>query len=186
MFVGTSLTAALGLDPSLGFPARVQAKIDSAGLPFEVVNAGVSGEVSIQARDRVAKWLVKQPFAVLVLETGANDMLQGLSLRALRSNVQAIVDTVRKARPDARIVLAGMEAAPNLGEPYARDFRSIYADVARRDSVALIPFLLEGVAGNPDLNLGDGIHPNERGQRIVAQNVWRVLEPILRAEAAKR
>jgi acyl-CoA thioesterase-1 len=185
MFVGTSLTAALGLDPSLGFPARVQAKIDSAGLPFEVVNAGVSGEVSVQARDRVAKWLVKQPFAVMVLETGANDMLQGLSLPALRANVQAIVDTVRRARPDARIVLAGMVAAPNLGEPYAREFRSIYADVARNDSVALIPFLLEGVAGDPNLNLGDGIHPNERGQRIVAQNVWKVLEPVLRAEAAK-
>ena len=185
MFVGTSLTAALGLDPSLGYPARVQAKIDSAGLPFEVVNAGVSGEVSEQARDRVAKWLVKQPFAVMVLETGANDMLRGMSLRALRSNVQAIVDTVRKARPDARIVVAGMVAAPNLGEPYAREFNAIYTDLARQDSVALIPFLLNGVAGNPDLNLGDGIHPNERGQRVVAQNVWRVLEPILRAEAAK-
>ena len=185
MFVGTSLTAALGLDPSLGYPARVQAKIDSAGLPFEVVNAGVSGEVSEQARDRVAKWLVKQPFAVMVLETGANDMLRGMSLRALRSNVQAIVDTVRRARPDARIVVAGMVAAPNLGEPYAREFNAVYTDVARGDSVALIPFLLNGVAGNPDLNLGDGIHPNERGQRVVAQNVWRVLEPILRQEAAK-
>jgi acyl-CoA thioesterase-1 len=92
---------------------------------------------------------------------------------------------VRRARPDARIVLAGMVAAPNLGEPYAREFRSVYVDVARRDSVSLIPFLLDGVAGNPDLNLGDGIHPNERGQAIVAQNVWRVLEPVLRAEAAK-
>jgi acyl-CoA thioesterase-1 len=185
MFVGTSLTAALGLDPDLGYPARIQAKIDSAGLPFEVVNAGVSGEISEQARDRVARWLVKQPFAVMVLETGANDMLRGQSLRALRSNVEAIVDTVRKARPDARIVLAGMVAAPNLGETYAREFGSIYTDVARDDSLALIPFLLDGVAGNPDLNLGDGIHPNERGQRILAQNVWRVLEPVLREEAAK-
>jgi len=186
MFVGTSLTAALGLDPDLGYPARVQAKIDSAGLPFEVVNAGVSGEVSEQARERVEKWLVKQPFAVIVIETGANDMLRGTSTRALRSNLQAIVDTVRKARPDARIVLAGMVAAPNLGEPYAREFNSIYTDLARRDSLALIPFLLDGVAGDPDLNLGDGIHPNERGHRIVAQNVWRVLEPVLRQEAAKR
>jgi acyl-CoA thioesterase-1 len=185
MFVGTSLTAALGLDPDLGFPARIQEKIDSAGLPFEVVNAGVSGEVSAQAKDRVARWLVKQPFAVMVLETGANDMLQGLSLRALRANLQAIVDTVQRARPDARIVLAGMVAAPNLGEPYGREFRSIYTDVARRDSLALIPFLLEGVAGHQDLNLGDGIHPNERGHRIVAQNVWRVLEPVLREEAAR-
>ncbi|HEX8904206.1 MAG TPA: arylesterase [Longimicrobiaceae bacterium] len=185
MFVGTSLTAALGLDPDQGFPARVQAKIDSAGLPFEVVNAGVSGEVSAGARDRVARWLVKQPFDVMVLETGANDMLQGLSLSALRRNVQEIVDTVKKARPGATIVLAGMVAAPNLGERYGREFRSIYTDVARQDSLPLIPFLLDGVAGNADLNLGDGIHPNERGQRIVAQNVWKVLEPVLREKAAK-
>jgi acyl-CoA thioesterase I len=185
MFIGTSLTAALGLDPDQGYPARVQAKIDSAGLPFEVVNAGVSGEVSAGARDRVAKWLVKQPFDVMVLETGANDMLQGLSLAALRRNLQAIVDTVRKARPDARIVLAGMVAAPNLGERYGREFRAIYTDLARQDTLALIPFLLDGVAGNPDLNLGDGIHPNERGQRIVAANVWKVLEPVLREAAAK-
>jgi acyl-CoA thioesterase I len=185
MFVGTSLTAAYGLDPSQGFPARVQEKIDSAGLPFEVVNAGVSGEVSAQARDRVAGWLVKQPFAVMVLETGANDMLQGLSLRALRTNLQAIVDTVRRARPEARIVLAGMVAAPNLGEPYGREFRSISTQVARSDGVVLVPFLLDGVAGDPALNLGDGIHPNARGQRLVAQNVWRVLEPVLREEAAK-
>ena len=185
MFVGTSLTAALGLDPDQGYPARVQAKIDSAGLPFEVVNAGVSGEVSAGARDRVARWLVKQPFDVMVLETGANDMLQGLSLPALRRNLQAIVDTVKKARPGTTIVLAGMVAAPNLGEPYGRQFRAIYTDVARQDSLPLIPFLLDGVAGNPDLNLGDGIHPNERGQRIVAQNVWKVLEPVLREQAAK-
>jgi acyl-CoA thioesterase-1 len=185
MFVGTSLTAALGLDPSLGYPARVQAKIDSAGLPFEVVNAGVSGEVSRQARDRVGKWLVKQPFDVMVLETGANDMLQGLSLPALRSNIQAIVDTVRKARPGVTIVLAGMVAAPNLGQRYGTQFHAIYTDVARDDTVPLIPFLLDGVAGHPELNLGDGIHPNERGHRIVAQNVWRVLEPVLREAAAK-
>ena len=185
MFVGTSLTAALGLDPDLGFPARVQEKIDSAGLPFEVVNAGVSGEVSAGARDRVARWLVKQPFDVMVLETGANDMLQGLSLAALRRNVEQIVDTVRKARPGATIVLAGMVAAPNLGERYGREYRAIYTDVAREDSLPLIPFLLDGVAGHAELNLGDGIHPNERGQRIVAENVWKVLEPVLRAQAAK-
>lgn len=184
MFVGTSLTAALGLDPSQGYPALVQAKIDSAGLPFEAVNAGVSGEVSAQARDRVAKWLVKQPFDVMVVETGANDMLQGLSLPALRANLRAIVDTVRRSHPRARIVIAGMMAAPNLGERYGREFHAIYADVARDDTLPLIPFLLDGVAGRPELNLGDGIHPNPRGQRIVAQNVWKVLEPVLRQELA--
>ena len=184
MFVGTSLTAALGLDPSLGYPARVREKIDSAGLPFEVVNAGVSGEVSAQARDRVARWLVKQPFDVMVIETGANDMLQGRSVGALRSNLQAIVDTVRKARPQATIVLAGMFAAPNLGERYGTEFRSVYTDIAQQDSLPLIPFLLDGVAGHQEMNLGDGIHPNERGHQVVAQNVWRVLEPVLRQQAA--
>jgi acyl-CoA thioesterase-1 len=185
MFVGTSLTAALGLDPDLGFPARIQAKIDSAGLPFEVVNAGVSGEVSVQARDRVEKWLVKQPFDVMVLETGANDMLQGQPVPQLKRNLEAIVDTVKKSHPKARIVLVGMLAAPNLGEPYGRDFRAVYTDVAKQDSLPLVPFLLDGVAGRPELNQGDGIHPNAQGERIVAANVWKVLEPVLREQAAK-
>jgi acyl-CoA thioesterase-1 len=184
LFVGTSLTAALGLEPEQGFPARIQAKIDSAGLPFEVVNAGVSGETSTGARGRM-RWLLNQPFDVLVLETGANDMLRGTSLHRLRENLEAIVDTVKEARPEARIVLAGMVAAPNLGERYGRDFRAVYTEVARGDTLPLVPFLLEGVAGDPELNLGDGIHPNERGHRILAENVWRVLEPVLREEAAR-
>jgi acyl-CoA thioesterase-1 len=185
LFVGTSLTAALGLEPEQGFPARVQEKIDAAGLPFEVVNAGVSGETSTGARARIG-WLLKQPFDVLVLETGANDMLRGTPLTRLRGNIDAIVDTVRQVRPDARIVLTGMLASPNLGADYARDFRAVYTEVAREDSLPLVPFLLEGVAAIPEMNLGDGIHPNERGHRRVADNVWKVLEPILREEAAER
>jgi acyl-CoA thioesterase-1 len=184
LFVGTSLTAALGLEPEQGFPARIQEKIDAAGLPFEVVEAGVSGETSSGARSRMG-WLLNQPFDVLVLETGANDMLRGTSPGRLRENIQAIIDTVRQVRPDARIVLAGMVAAPNLGEQYGREFQAIYRDVARGDSVALVPFLLDGVAANPELNLGDGIHPNERGQQRVADNVWKVLEPVLREAATE-
>jgi acyl-CoA thioesterase-1 len=183
--VGTSLTAALGLEPEQGFPARIQEKIDAAGLPFEVVNAGVSGETSTGARGRIG-WLLNQPFDVLVLETGANDMLRGTPLNRVRDNIESIVDTVKSVRPDARVVLAGMVAAPNLGEPYGRDFRAIYTEVAREDSLPFVPFLLDGVAANPALNLGDGIHPNERGHRVVADNVWKVLEPVLRAEAAER
>ena len=184
LFVGTSLTAALGLDPEQGFPARIQEKADSAGLPFEMVNAGVSGETSRDARGRIG-WLLAQPFDVLVLETGANDMLRGTSLRALRENMQAIVDTVRAVRPDARIVLAGMMAPPNLGPEYTGEFESLYREVAGENDLPLIPFLLEGVGGDPEMNLGDGIHPNEQGQRRVAENVWRVLEPVLREEAAE-
>jgi len=185
LFVGTSLTAALGLEPEQGFPARVQEKIDAAGLPFEVVNAGVSGETSTGARARMG-WLLNQPFDVLVLETGANDMLRGTRLDRLRGNIEAIVDTVRRVRPDARIVLTGMLASPNLGADYGREFSAVYTEVAREDSLPLVPFLLQGVAAVPELNLGDGIHPNERGHRIVADNVWKVLEPVLREEAAER
>jgi acyl-CoA thioesterase-1 len=185
LFVGTSLTAALGLEPEQGFPARVQEKIDAAGLPFEVVNAGVSGETSTGARARMG-WLLNQPFDVLVLETGANDMLRGTRLDRLRGNIEAIVDTVRRVRPDARIVLTGMLASPNLGADYGREFSAVYTEVARADSLPLVPFLLEGVAAVPEMNLGDGIHPNERGHRRVADNVWKVLEPVLRQEAAER
>ena len=183
LFVGTSLTAAHGLDPEQGYPARIQEKIDSAGLPWEVVNAGVSGETSRDARARMG-WLLAQPFDVLVLETGANDMLRGTSLAALRRNLEAIVDTVRRERPNARIVLAGMVAPPNLGPEYTEQFRRIYPEVARENGLALIPFLLDGVAARPEMNLGDGIHPNAQGQRRVADNVWPVLEPVLREAAA--
>lgn len=185
LFVGTSLTAAMGLDPEQGFPARIQEKIDSAGLPFEVVNAGVSGEISSEARQRVEKWLVKQPFDVLVVETGANDMLRGFSLPALERNLQAIVDTARATHPDARIVLAGMLAPPNLGADYGERFRRVYAGIAEKNDLPLVPFLLDGVGGQPELNLGDGIHPNPAGHRRVAENVWPVLEPVLREEAAE-
>ncbi|HEX2205231.1 MAG TPA: arylesterase [Longimicrobium sp.] len=185
LFVGTSLTAAMGLDPEQGYPARLQEKIDSAGLPFEVVNAGVSGEISSEARQRVEKWLVKQPFDVLVVETGANDMLRGFSLPNLERNLQAIVDTARATHPEARIVLAGMLAPPNLGADYGERFQRVYAEVAERNDLPLVPFLLDGVGGLPEMNLGDGIHPNPAGHRRVAENVWPVLEPVLRAEAAE-
>ena len=185
LFVGTSLTAAHGLEVEQGFPAAVQEKIDSAGLPFEVVNAGLSGETSAGAVTRVEKWLIRQPFDVLVLETGANDMLRGSPVPAIRRNIQEIIDTVRAARPDARIVLAGMLAAPNLGERYVREFGEMYRELARENDLVLIPFLLDGVAGRQELNLGDGIHPNPRGQRIIAGTVWKTLEPVLREEAGE-
>jgi acyl-CoA thioesterase-1 len=183
LFVGTSLTAGLGLPPDEAYPALVQAKIDSAGLPFHVVNAGVSGETSAGALRRL-DWLLRQPFDVLVLETGANDMLRGQDVDSTRANVQAIVERVRRERPDARVILVGMLALPNLGRDYAARFDRIYPELAARDDLVLVPFLLEGVAGEPSLNQADGVHPNEKGARIVAQNVWAVLAPVLRREAA--
>lgn len=183
LMLGTSLTAGLGLPPEEAFPARVQARIDSAGLPFRVVNAGVSGETSAGALRRL-DWLMRQQFDVLVLETGANDMLRGMDLDSTRANVQGIIDRVRAERPGVEIVLAGMLAPPNLGRDYASEFRDLYRDIASENDLTLIPFLLEGVGGVPDMNQGDGIHPNEEGADRVASNVWQVLEPVLR-EAAR-
>lgn len=180
MFLGTSLTDGYGLEREDAYPALVQQKIDSAGLPWEVVNAGLSGETSAGALQRVRTWLIRQPFDVLVVETGANDMLQGASVDALRRNLQALIDTVRAARPNARIVLAGMMAARNLGPDYVERFDRLYPEMARENRLTLIPFLLEGVAANPEMNLADGIHPNEQGQRAVAATVWQTLEPVLR------
>lgn len=185
LFLGTSLTAGLGLPTEQAFPARIQAKIDSAGLPFRVVNAGVSGETSAGALRRL-DWLLRQPFDVLVLETGANDMLRGADLDSTRANIQTIVDRVRDARPGVRIVLVGMLAPPNLGPEYTGRFRDLFPQVAAQNDLPLVPFLLEGVGGVPELNLPDGIHPNAEGQRIVADNVWEVLEPELEAAAAAR
>lgn len=185
LFLGTSLTAALGLDPEQGYPAVVQEKIDSAGLPFTAVNAGASGETAAGALRRLEWLLQRRPFDVIVVETGANDMLRGADLAATRANIQAIFDRVRQANPNARIVLAGMMAPPNLGQRYAEGYRDIYVDLARENGIPLIPFLLEGVGGQPEMNQGDGIHPNVQGQRRVAANVWAVLEPVLRAEAAE-
>lgn len=184
MFLGTSLTDGYGLEREDAYPALVQQKIDSAGLPWEVVNAGLSGEKSAGALQRVRSWLIRQPFDVLVIETGANDMLNGADLDTMRANIQGIIDTVRAARPTARVVLAGMLAAPNLGESYGRRFNGTYPELARANQLTFIPFILEGVAAQPDLNLADGIHPNEQGHQRVAATVWKTLEPILREPPA--
>jgi acyl-CoA thioesterase-1 len=178
VFLGTSLTAGLGLDPDSAFPALIQRRIDSAGLGYVVVNAGVSGESSAGARRRV-EWVLRQAPAVLVIETGANDGLRGQDPDTIRANIQAIIDRTRALAPEAKIVLAGMEALPNLGADYARRFRAIYPALARANGLALIPFLLDGVAGVDSLNQEDGIHPNTAGARITAGHVWRVVGPLL-------
>lgn len=178
LFFGTSLTAGMGLEPSEAFPALVQRKIDSAGLPFRVVNAGVSGETSAAGARRIA-WLLEQPVAILVLELGANDALRGQDLVAARHNLQEIIDRTRARYPDVRVVVAGMEAPPNLGRRYTAEFRALFVNLARDNQAALIPFLLEGVGGHPALNQPDGIHPTAEGAAIVAENVWEVVRPVL-------
>ena len=179
LFVGTSLTAGLGLDPAQAYPALIQHRVDSAGLAYRVVNAGVSGETSAGAVRRIG-WLLGQGApAVVVIETGANDGLRGQSVDSLRANLEAILDTNEAVEPRPVIFLAAMEALPNLGVEYGRAFRAIYPDLAARRNAILLPFLLEGVAGVDSLNQPDGIHPNPAGARRVAENVWRVLAPEL-------
>ncbi|HET6681372.1 MAG TPA: arylesterase [Gemmatimonadaceae bacterium] len=181
LFVGTSLTAGLGLATEDAYPALLARRADSLGLDFEFVNAGLSGETSAGALRRI-DWLLQQgkPAEVVVIETGANDGLRGLDVDSTRANLRRVVRKVKAALPSVRVLLAQMEAPPNLGPKYTEAFHAMYGDVAREEGVTLMPFLLEGVAGVDSLNQGDGIHPNEAGERIVADNVWRLLEPMLR------
>lgn len=178
LFIGTSLTAGYGLDPDSAYPAVLQRLVDSAGLDFEIVNAGVSGESSAGAVRRI-DWVLRAEPAILVIETGANDMLRGQDPDSIRANIQAMIDRAREKSPGTTIILAAMEAMPNLGADYARRFRAIYPALARANDVRLIPFILDGVAGIDTLNQDDGIHPNPAGARIVARNVWRSLAPLL-------
>jgi acyl-CoA thioesterase I len=179
MFVGTSLTAGLGLEADSAYPMRIQRKLDSAGLAYEVVNAGYSGETSSGLLRRL-DWLLRAPFDVIVIETGANDGLRGIPVETMRANIQQILDKVRAAKPDAQIVLIQMEALPNLGRSYTQGFRDVFPELARRNNVPLLPFLLDNVAGVRTLNQSDGIHPNDAGEVIVTENVWKGLRPLLR------
>jgi acyl-CoA thioesterase-1 len=180
LILGTSLTAGFGLpDPSLAYPALLQQKADSAGYKVLIHNAGVSGETSAGALRRV-EWLLQEPVSVFVLETGANDGLRGQEPDSLRSNIESILDRVRREQPPPRILLVGMEAMPNLGQSYLREFRRVYPEVAKKYDVPLVPFLLQDVAGVDSLNQPDGVHPTAAGQRRIAETVWRYLEPLLR------
>ena len=179
IFFGDSLTAGYQLDPEEAFPARIQEILDSLQLNYTVINAGLSGETTSSGLNRIG-WILNQETDVFVLELGANDGLRGIPLSETRNNLQAMIDTVRSKNPATSIVLAGMQIPPNMGQEYTAEFRQIFTDLAEENELALIPFLLEGVAGNPELNLEDGIHPTPEGHRIVANTVWDILEPIVR------
>ena len=179
LFFGTSLTAGYGLDPSLAFPKLIERKSASTGTPITAINAGLSGETSAGALRRI-DWALRKPVDIVVLETGGNDALRALDPDSLESNLAAIVRRIRVAQPSARILLAVMESPPNLGARYTTRFREAYTNVARRENLTLVPFLLDRVAGNPALNQSDGVHPNEEGEKIVADNVWNALGPIVR------
>ncbi len=174
LFFGNSLTAGYGVEPSEAFPALIQDKIDSLHLDYKVVNAGVSGETTSGGNSRI-DWVLRQPVDIFVLELGGNDGLRGIPLSETRQNLQAIMDKVKAKYPAAKIVLAGMQIPPNMGKTYANEFRDLYSELAKKNNVTLIPFLLENVGGIRKLNQTDGIHPTPEGHRIVANNVWDVL-----------
>ena len=179
LFLGTSLTAGLGLDPDSAYPQQIQRKIDASGLPYQVVNAGVSGETSAGLLRRL-DWVLRRPADVIVVETGANDGLRGLSVAATRTTISDVLARIRRDRPNATVLLAQMEAPPNMGPDYTSTFHAMFPELARERGVTLLPFLLQGVAGVSRLNQSDGIHPNNEGERIVADNVWRALQPLLK------
>lgn len=179
VFLGDSLTAGLGVPSAEAFPALIAEKIRAAGLPFEVENAGLSGDTSAGGLRRI-DWLLQRRIDVLVVELGANDGLRGLDLKSMKANLQAIIDKTKAKNPQVKIVLAGMQVPPNLGAEYTAGFEKVYAELARENNAVLIPFLLEGVGGHRELNQQDLIHPSAAGHRIVADLVWRTLEPILR------
>lgn len=181
LFFGNSLTAGMGLEPSEAFPALIQNKLDSLDYNYEVINAGLSGETSASGKNRI-NWVLNQDVDIFVLELGANDGLRGIPLEETRKNLQDIIDTVREENPDIKIVLAGMQIPPNMGEEYTSGFRKIFPELAEKNNIELIPFLLEGVAGDPEFNQQDGIHPTAEGYKIVKNNVWEVLGKIVDEE----
>ena len=178
VFYGNSLTAGYGVSPSEAFPAIIQKRIDSLSLPYLVINAGVSGETSSGGKTRI-DWILREPVDIFVLELGANDGLRGTPLSETKKNLQDIIDKVKAKYPDTKLVFAGMEIPPNMGQAYTTEFRNIYTDLAAKNKMTLIPFLLEGVGGEPELNQADGIHPTAEGHLIVAENVWKRLEKLL-------
>jgi acyl-CoA thioesterase-1 len=183
--LGDSLAAGFGVEPREAYPARLQQRIDDAQLPFTVVNAGVSGDTTAGGLRRL-DWVLRNPADVLLLELGGNDGLRGLAPESTRSNLVAIIGKARAKNPGCRIVLAGMLMPDNMGEAYNRKFQAIFPEVAQEQLVGLIPFLLAGVGGVPELNQPDRIHPTAKGHELVTSNVWTVLEPVLREAAGIR
>lgn len=179
LIFGDSLTAGYGLeDVNDAFPALIQNKVDSLSLDYTIINSGVSGETTAGGKSRI-DWVLNQPIDIFILELGANDGLRGIPLTETRQNLQAIIDAVLEKNADAKIILAGMQLPPNMGPEYITEFRTIFPDLAKKNELYLIPFLLKDVGGVAELNQDDGIHPTEEGHKILAKNVWAVLEKVL-------
>jgi len=179
LFLGNSITAGLGVKIEQAYPALIQNKIDSLDLHFQVINAGLSGETTSGGLRRV-DWMLQNPVDIFFLALGANDGLRGIPLKLSKKNLRDIIAKVRKKNPQVQIILAGMQIPPNMGADYTSQFKQMFIDLAGSEKTILLDFLLEGVGGNPDLNQGDGIHPNVAGHKIIAENVWKTLRPLLK------
>ncbi len=171
LFFGNSLTAGYGIDPEESFAGRIQTRLDSLQKEYRAINGGLSGETTAGGLSRLDWFLEEEPY-LFVLELGGNDGLRGIPLTETKKNLLAIVDKVRAKYPNTKIILAGMQIPPNMGQEYTEEFKAIYPAVAKEKNIELIPFLLEGVAGDPDLNLPDGIHPTAEGHRLVMETLW--------------
>ena len=178
IFFGNSITAAYQLDPKDAFSNIIQAKIDSLNLNFECINAGNSGETTAGGLNRL-DWVLKNGCDVFVLELGANDGLRGLPLENTEQNLNAMVDRVFASYPDCKVLVCGMKVPPSMGDAYAMQYDEMFARIGSRKAIVFLPFILEGVAGIPELNLADGIHPTVEGHKILAETVWLKLNPLL-------
>jgi acyl-CoA thioesterase I len=181
LFFGNSLTAGYGLDDAstAGFVGLTQQKIDSLNLPFRCVNAGLSGETTAGGNSRIEWVIEQQPVDIFILELGGNDALRGLKAEDSERNLQGILDKVKAKYPSVKIILSGMEAPRSMGNAYTSAFHNIYPTLAKKNAVALIPFVLEGVGGIAELNQKDGIHPTPAGNKIIVETIWKVLKPLL-------
>ncbi len=180
VFFGNSLTAGFGLDPSEAFPALIQKRLDSLGMHYTVINAGLSGETTASGVNRVDWVIGQQPVDIFILELGGNDGLRGIEVKETKKNLLTIIEKVRKKSPGAEIILAGMMVPPNMGPSYSKSFLEVYPAVAKEAKVKLIPFILQNVGGEKELNLEDGIHPTPEGHKLVMENVWVVLRDVVR------
>lgn len=180
LFFGNSLTAGYGVKKEESFPALIQARIDSLNLDYKVVNAGVSGETTTTGLNRLDWVLGNYEVDIFILELGANDGLRGLPPDQTQKNLEEIIDKVRAQEAGVEIVLAGMMVPPSMGPDYSAAYNPIFPKIARKKEVEFIPFLLEGVGGIDSLNQDDGIHPNPAGNRLVRENVWAVLGPMVK------
>lgn len=175
LFFGDSITAGLGVDKSQAFPALIQDRIDSLGLNFEVINGGLSGETSAGGLRRI-DWILQRDIDIMVLELGGNDGLRGIDLNSTKENLQKIIDKVQTNNPDAKIILAGMQVPPNLGQDYTKQFETIYPELAEENNLPLIPMVMDKIGGDEELMQSDGLHPTPRGHKVIANTIWDTLE----------